>query len=131
MKLKLSALLQLLLFVYFGAPAHAQSTELQGLWRGSGFVKPTDGQREKVRCRVTYQRHSSKRYSVSAVCASQGANIKQSGEIRGTGRNSYAGNFYNSEYGVRGRVRVRVQGRRQTVRFESKAGIGQIRLFKR
>ena len=38
----------------------AAAASLGGSWSGSGFVKPASGQRERVRCRVTYTRLSKK-----------------------------------------------------------------------
>jgi hypothetical protein len=110
-------------------PAHGDG--FSGLWRGSGHVNPAEGQRERVRCRVVYRRLSADRYGVTARCATQAVNIDQSGEIRRTGRNSYAGTFYNMEYNVRGRIRVRVSGNRQSVTLSSPQGSGRLTLFKR
>lgn len=113
------------------APLFAQSRGLEGYWRGSGFVHPTDGQREKIRCRVTFQRLSASVFSVRALCASQATNITQTGELRRVGSNRYAGEFYNSDFNVRGRIQTRLQGNRQSVTFRSEAGYGQLRLFRR
>ena len=108
-----------------------QADGFAGLWRGSGYVNPAEGQRERVRCRVVYRRLSADRYGVTARCATQAVNIDQSGEIRRTGRNSYAGSFYNMEYNVRGRIRVRVSGNRQSVTLSSPQGSGRLTLFMR
>ena len=112
-------------------PGTAHADSFAGLWRGSGYVSPAEGQRERVRCRVVYRRLSADRYGVTARCATQSVNIDQSGEVRRTGRNSYAGTFYNMEYNVRGRIRVRVSGNRQSVTLNSPQGSGRLTLFKR
>ena len=53
--------------VFAGA---ASSASLQGTWSGRGYVKPTEGQREMVSCRVSYSPQGSKVVAVSATCAS-------------------------------------------------------------
>ncbi len=39
-------------------PALAGPSVLEGSWSGGGYVHPTNGQREKVSCRVTYHQTS-------------------------------------------------------------------------
>ncbi len=109
----------------------ALADRFEGLWRGSGYVNPAEGQRERVRCRVVYRRLSAERYEVTARCATQAVNIDQVGEVRRTGRSSFAGTFYNMEYNVRGRIRVSVKGNQQTVSLNSPQGTGRLTLFKR
>jgi hypothetical protein len=127
----LSSATVLALWIVASLPGTAHADSFAGLWRGSGYVNPSEGQREKVRCRVVYRRLSTDRYGVTARCATQAVNIDQSGEIRRTGRNSYAGTFYNMEYNVRGRIRVRVSGNQQSVTLSSPQGSGRLTLFKR
>jgi len=109
----------------------ALADRFEGLWRGSGYVNPAEGQRERVRCRVVYRRLSAERYEVTARCATQAVNIDQVGEVRRTGRSSFSGTFYNMEYNVRGRIRVSVRGNRQSVTLSSPQGTGRLNLFKR
>lgn len=123
--------LLLVLIAIVGLPGMAHADRFSGLWRGSGYVKPAEGQRERVRCRVVYRRLSRDRYGVTARCATQAVNIDQAGEVRRTGRNSYSGTFYNMEYNVRGRIRIRVSGNRQSVTLRSPQGSGRLTLFKR
>jgi hypothetical protein len=109
----------------------AKAESVAGLWRGSGFVNPTEGRRERVRCRVTYTRRSSERYQLVARCATASANIDQVGEVQRTGRNQLSGSFYNADFNVRGRIQIRVSGNQQAVTLISDAGSGQLTLFKR
>jgi len=109
----------------------ARADGFAGLWRGSGYVNPAEGRRERVRCRVVYTPSGRERYAVTARCATQSTNIEQVGEIRRSGRDSYIGNFYNADYNVRGSIRIRVQGGRQAVSLSSQAGTGELTLFKR
>lgn len=109
----------------------ASAGPLDGSWSGSGYVKPTNGKRERVRCRIRYSRQSSKVYGVSAVCATPSANIRQSGEVLMVNPNRYVGDFYNSAYDVSGRVSVTVRGSRQSVSFSGAAGSGSMTLSRR
>lgn len=130
MRYRFAAIL-LLLTTALASPLLAQSIGIEGYWRGIGFVKPTDGQREKIHCRVTFNRKSTNTYGVQAKCASQGTNITQTGTLQRTGRNRYSGTFYNSDYNVSGRIQTRQRGNRQNVTFRSETGFGQITLFRR
>lgn len=121
----------MLLAVGLASPVLAQSRGIDGFWRGIGFVKPTDGQREKIHCRVSIDRRSANIFSVHARCASQGTNITQIGTLTKTGRNRYSGTFRNSDYNVSGRIQTSLQGNRQNVTFRSENGFGQITLFRR
>ena len=104
---------------------------MAGLWRGSGFVNPAEGRRERVRCRVTYTPRSSERYQLVARCATASANIDQVGEVWRTGHNRLSGSFYNADFNVRGRIQITISGNQQAVTLISDAGSGQLTLFKR
>lgn len=104
---------------------------LQGSWSGSGYVKPKAGQRERVRCRVSYTRLSRKVFAVSARCASASATLRQTGTVLMVRSNVYVGDFYNSQFDVRGRIRVMVSGAKQTVKLLSSDATGQLNLRKR
>jgi len=109
--------------------SHAAS--LSGTWSGSGYVQPSNGQRESVRCKITYSRQSDKVFGVSAVCASPSAQIRQTGEVLMVNENRYVGDFYNSSYDISGRVNVSISGSSQTVSFKSASGHGSLSLSKR
>jgi hypothetical protein len=109
----------------------AYSEPLQGSWSGSGYVKPTDGQRENVRCRVSYSPQGSKVVAVSATCTSASTTIRQTGQLSLVTPNRYVGDFYNSEYDISGRIRVSMSGSSQTVTFSSARGSGSLSLSKR
>lgn len=107
------------------------AASLQGSWSGRGFVKPKAEQRERVRCRVSYTRLSRKVFAVSARCASASATLRQTGTVLMVRSNVYVGDFYNSQFDVRGRIRVTVSGAKQTVRLSSRDATGQLSLRKR
>ena len=109
----------------------AVAASLGGSWSGNGFVKPSSGQRERVRCRVTYTRLTKKVYSVSARCASSSATLSQSGEVLMVRPNLFVGDFYNQQFDIRGRIRIRISGRSQSVTLSSSSASGRLRLRKR
>jgi hypothetical protein len=101
---------------------------INGTWNGNGYVQPANGQRERVRCRVTYSQQTETVFAVSAVCASSSAKIYQTGEVLMVNPNRYVGDFYNSAYDISGRVSVNVSGSSQTVSFKSHSGYGSMTL---
>ena len=117
----------LALFLSHG-PAGAAS--LEGTWSGSGMVNPKKGQREKVRCRITYRRESAKVFGVIARCATSSVKMRQTGKLLEVSPSRYVGEFYNPAYDVSGRVRVTVKGSAQTLTFQSPRGSGSVSLRK-
>lgn len=112
-------------------PALAGSSVLEGSWSGGGYVHPTNGQREKVSCRVTYHQTSDTVHSVKATCASASAKIVQTGLLTTVNESRYIGDFTNKEYNISGSVRVVVRGNSQDVTFSSSSGTGSLALKKR
>jgi hypothetical protein len=115
--------------IAFPMAGHAASIE--GTWSGSGFVKPKDSKRQKVRCRITYFRESKKVFGVRASCATTSNKILQTGKVLKVSSKRYIGDFYNQQFDISGRVRVSVSGSRQTVSFSSLRGHGRVSLRKR
>jgi hypothetical protein len=110
-----------------GTSARAQS--LEGSWTGGGAVTFfTSGDQERARCRAHYSRRSRTTYVLNATCATASGRASQSAVIRQVSENRYAGNFYNSEYDIRGRIFVVVRGSTQTVNLTSRNGSGSFRL---
>ena len=108
------------------------ASDLEGSWSGSGYVMPTSGAKENVRCRVRYDRQSKTVYHVSANCESSETNTKvvQTGEVLEVSGGRYVGDFYNAEYDISGRVRVQISGNQQTVTFSGSRGQGSLSLTK-
>ena len=104
---------------------------LQGSWGGRGYVKPSDGERQTVNCRVTYTPHGSNVVAVSATCSSETTTIHQTGQLSMVRPNRYVGDFHNSEYDISGRIQVSVSGSSQTVTFSSPRGSGSLSLSRR
>ena len=116
---------------FFASVTPAAAAGLNGTWSGSGYMEPASGKRERVRCVVNYSRETPKVFAVSATCASGSASVRQTGEVLKIRSNLYAGDFHNQQFNIRGRVRVTVSGRRQTVTFSSDDGGGRLTLRKR
>lgn len=116
---------------FFGYANSAEAGSLAGVWSGGGFVTPKDGKKERIRCRVTYTQETAKVYRVSADCATSELKVYQSGNILEVGKGRFAGDFYNSQWDVNGKVRVVVSGNSQSVTLTSSSGNGSLRLKKR
>ena len=113
------------------ATSQAQSRSIEGSWRGSGYFKPSSGTKERIRCRVSYSKVTSKIFSFSGTCANPSGSVRQTGEILRATDNRYVGEFHNSEFGISGRIRVIVRGNRQAVTLTSNQGSGQLNLSRR
>ena len=113
----------------FAMSTHA--AVLSGTWVGNGYVEPSEGARERVRCRVTYSPRGTKIVGVEARCASASATIRQTGELVKVNDSRYVGDFSNVQFNISGRVRVIIDGGTQTVTFSSASGGGQMTLRRR
>lgn len=111
-------------------PATADSI-LEGNWSGGGYVQPTNGQREKVTCKVNYHQLNETVHAVKATCATASMKIVQTGEVSTVREGRYIGDFANLEYNVSGSVRVVVRGNTQNVTFTSASGGGTLALKRR
>ena len=111
--------------------APAFSANLGGSWSGSGFIHPSSGERESVRCRVTYNRQSSNVFGVRATCASKSTSLRQIGEVLLIRPGRYVGDFYSQQFDVGGRISVTLRGSSQTVTFTGDGVKGQLKLRRR
>jgi hypothetical protein len=87
-------------------PACAQQKfdNLAGSWSGAGSMKPSDGPRERVRCKVDYiVKNEGQSVRMSVRCASDAykmelsANIDQKGSV-------LSGNWFESQYRQGGKI---------------------------
>lgn len=116
----------------FGMPfATAQSKDISGQWSGAGYAHLASGQKENVRCRVTYNRESSKVFEVNAVCASPSLRIWQTRNVLKATKNTYVGNLHNDEFDISARVRIVVRGSRQSITMRAGEGSGKLTLRRR
>ena len=109
----------------------AASAEITGEWEGSGSAKLTDGERERVRCRISYQKQSNKTFAIRATCASPSAKVTQTGTILRATTNTYVGSLFNPDYKITARVRIRVSGNNQTVTMTADEVTGSVKLKRR
>jgi hypothetical protein len=119
----LAAAGSLLAVVLTIAPVNAAiAAELAGTWSGSGTVTLANGARERARCRASYIAAGGRTYAMSATCATASAKVSQTAILSQNTKNRFGGTFYNPEFGVTGRIRIIVSGKRQTVYLSGSAG---------
>lgn len=82
----------LMLAVTHGAPAEAQRAEgvfagLPGNWSGTGTINLSNGNKERIRCRASYQMRDADNLQQSLRCASDSFTFDLSSEVRSEGGN--------------------------------------------
>jgi hypothetical protein len=112
-------------------PGIAQSSRLEGSWRGGGYVAYASGDRERVTCRATYSRLSGDAYSLDATCASPSGSVSQSATVIHRGGGTYRGDIFNVQYNTYGSIVVVVSGNTQNVTLRGQAGSGHFTLTRR
>ena len=117
---------------HFSMPAIAATgASIKGQWAGTGSVKQTSGDEERVRCRVTYGRISGQDFSLKARCATNAARIDQSGQLKRVSNNRYVGRVHNELFNISAKVLVTVSGQRQKVDILSENGSASLVLNRR
>jgi hypothetical protein len=77
---------------------------LAGAWSGTGTMKPSDGPREKVRCKVAYVvTRPGRSLTLDLRCASDAYKMVLSANIEQSGT-ELSGNWFESEYRQGGKV---------------------------
>lgn len=77
---------------------------LAGAWSGIGTMKPSDGPREKVRCKVAYNvTRPGRSLTLDLRCASDAYRMVLSANIEQSGT-ELSGNWFESEYRQGGKV---------------------------
>lgn len=110
----------------FLAP-QAKAEGIGGSWSGGGIVVYSDGHREHARCRAHYSQ-SGRYVTLSGVCATPSGSAEQSANLRQTGPNSYAGSFFNSQFGIQGSIHISVHGNNQSVSLRGGGGSASLTL---
>lgn len=128
MKFYLAILAVLGLCAAGGASAAAS---IEGNWQGSGTIRLSGGQVEKVRCRVNYRAGTGRTFVISASCAHSNGMFKQTGRVVRLNDSSYTGRLYSEQYGVAGDLSIRVSGNRQTVTATSERGAATLNLSRK
>lgn len=88
----------------FCSEAFAEFDALAGKWSGEGSMKPSDGPREKVRCKVAYDlKKPGKSIKLDLKCASDAYKMVLSANIEQDG-STISGNWFESEYRQGGKI---------------------------
>ena len=114
----------------FVGPSEAEPGGLSGSWSGGGWVSFASGSKEKARCHARYTGGGGS-YNVTATCATASGKASQSATVYKTGGNSYRGSFVNSQYNIRGSIRVVVHGKSQSVSLSGDGASAQLSLSRR
>jgi hypothetical protein len=88
------------------APACAQQSfeNVAGAWSGGGTIKPSDGPRERVRCKADYIiKSAGQSVKLSLRCASDAYKMELSANIDQNGTD-LSGNWFESQYRQGGKV---------------------------
>jgi hypothetical protein len=96
----------LLMAILLIAPACAQQSfdEVAGSWSGVGSMKPSDGPRERVRCKVDYMvRNEGRSVKMNVRCASDAYKMELSANIDQKG-SALSGNWFESQYRQGGKI---------------------------
>lgn len=112
-------------------PSEAEPGGLAGAWTGGGWVSFSTGGKEKARCRARYRRYAKDTYKLRAICATTSGKASQTATVYKVTATRYRGSFYNTEYNVRGTIRVVLHGRSQSVRLAGDGASASLRLSRR
>jgi hypothetical protein len=117
--------------VGFIGPSTAEpGASLAGSWSGGGWVSFASGSKEKARCHARYT-GGGDTYTVSATCATASGKASQTATVYKVSGGRYRGSFVNSQYNVRGSIRVVVHGKSQSVSLSGDGASAQLSLSRR
>jgi len=90
--------------VLASSDAGATFDGLAGAWVGTGWMKPSDGPRERIRCKASYViKKPEKSLNFELKCASEAYKMLFSAEIEQDG-SVISGNWFESEYRQAGKI---------------------------
>jgi hypothetical protein len=95
-----------LIAILAAAPAYAQQSfeNVAGSWSGGGVMKPSDGPRERVRCKADYvPKNNGQSVKLNLRCASDAYKMELSANIDQDGTN-LSGNWFESQYRQGGKL---------------------------
>ena len=95
-----------LMLILAAAPAYAQQSfdNVAGAWSGGGMMKPSDGPRERVRCKADYlPKNNGQSVKLNLRCASDAYKMDLSANIDQNGTD-LSGNWFESQYRQGGKV---------------------------
>ncbi|MDP1910290.1 MAG: hypothetical protein Q8K85_18485 [Hyphomicrobium sp.] len=115
---------------FMGPSAAEPGVSLAGSWSGGGWVSFASGSKEKARCHAHYS-GGGDTYTVSATCATASGKASQTATVYKVSGGRYRGSFVNSQYNVRGSIRVVVHGKSQSVSLSGDGASAQLNLSRR
>ena len=115
---------------FMGPSAAEPGVSLAGSWSGGGWVSFASGSKEKARCHARYT-GGGDTYTVSATCATASGKASQTATVYKVSGSRYRGSFVNSQYNVRGSIRVVVHGKSQSVSLSGDGASAQLSLSRR
>jgi hypothetical protein len=95
-----------LIAILAAAPAYAQQSfdNVAGSWSGGGMMKPSDGPRERVRCKANYTpKNNGQSVKLNLLCASDAYKMDLTANIDENGTD-LSGNWFESQYRQGGKV---------------------------
>ena len=107
-----------------------ESASLAGSWSGGGWVSFSSGNKEKARCRASYRHNGGDSYTLEATCATSSGKASQTATVYKVSDSRYRGSFYNTDYNVRGTIRVVVSGSSQSVSLAGDGASASLSLHK-
>ena len=96
----------LLMTIFAAVPAQAEQSfdNVAGSWSGGGSMKPSDGPRERVRCKIDYApKNAGQSVKMNVRCASDAYKMDLSANIDEDGT-TLSGNWFESQYRQGGKV---------------------------
>jgi hypothetical protein len=100
------------------ASEHQGFEDVAGSWSGTGSMKPSDGPRERVKCKVDYVAKNVLSMKLDLRCASDAYKMNLSANLEQDG-SAISGNWFESEYrqggkivgqNVNGLIEARIEG---------------------
>jgi hypothetical protein len=94
------------MIIHATVPAYAEQSfaNVAGSWSGSGSMKPSDGPRERVRCKVDYiVKNAGQSVKMNVRCASDAYKMDLSANIDQNGT-ALSGNWFESQYRQGGKI---------------------------
>lgn len=119
-----------ILYVAMISPLQAEPAPLEGTWSGSGTMQAMDNPPQKLTCRIKYKRETDKVFKLAAKCVTISTAINQTGQLLKVNPGVYVGEFHVASYDISGRVRIVIDGNRQTMSFKSSRANGTVTLAK-
>src|SRR5437879_2984793 len=103
-----------LMTILAAVPAYAEQSfdSVAGSWSGGGSMKPSDGPRERVRCKIDYApKNAGQSVKMNVRCASDAYKMDLNANIDQNGT-ALSGNWFESQYRQGGIKMMRAQVRR-------------------